>query len=64
MGILGLSLGSFRTKCHLDVTPVDRHKDYYKGKGGVIPQVRAMVSLVNPRLLVPHPSTNNVQTMH
>ncbi len=27
---------------------VERHKIYYKGEGGGFPQVRAMVSLVNP----------------
>ncbi len=35
--ISGLPLGSPRTKCHLDVAPVERHKDYYKGEGGGFP---------------------------
>ncbi len=26
MGILGLALGSFETKCHLDVAPMERRK--------------------------------------
>ncbi len=31
MGISELPLGSPRTKCHLDVGFVERHKIYYKG---------------------------------
>jgi hypothetical protein len=46
VGILGLSFGSPETKSHLDVTPVERCKVYYKGEGGGLPQVRAVVSLV------------------
>jgi hypothetical protein len=48
VGILGLPLGSPRTKCHLDVAPVERRKEYYKGEGGVFPQVQAVVSLMSP----------------
>jgi hypothetical protein len=47
VGISGLPLGNPRTKSHLDVAPVERHKVYYKGEGGDLPQVRAVVSLVN-----------------
>jgi len=32
LAILGLSLGSPETKCHLDVGLVKRHRVYYKGK--------------------------------
>jgi hypothetical protein len=64
VGISGLPLGSPRTKCHLDVGLVERHKVYYKGEGGGFPQARAMVSLVNPSLLVAHPSTKSAPTMH
>ncbi len=46
MGISKLPLESPRTKCHLDVSLVERHKIYYKGEGGGFSQVRAMVSLV------------------
>jgi len=46
--ISGLSLGSHGTKCHLDVGLMKRHKVYYKWEGGSFPQVRAVVSLVNP----------------
>jgi hypothetical protein len=31
---------------------VDKHKKYYMGEGGGFPQVRAVVSLVSPELLV------------
>jgi len=46
--ILGLPLGSPRTKSHLDVGLVERHKIYYKGEGGGFPQVQAVMSLVSP----------------
>ncbi len=39
MGILRLPLGSFETKCHLDVAHVEKRKEYYKGEGGSFPQV-------------------------
>jgi len=46
-----LAFGSSRTKCHLGVAPVERHKVYYKGEGGGFPQVQAVVSLVSPSCL-------------
>jgi hypothetical protein len=46
--ISGLSLGSPKTKSHLDVSSVASHRIYYKGEGGDFPQVRALVSLVCP----------------
>ncbi len=49
-------------KCHLDVGLVERHKVYYKGEGGGFPQVQAMVSFVNPNLLMARPSTKSVRT--
>jgi hypothetical protein len=36
--------------------PVERCRIYYKGEGGGFPQVRVVVSLVNLRLLLVHPS--------
>ncbi len=48
VGIFALPLGSPETKNHLDVTPVERRRVYYKGEGGGFPQVRAMMSLVSP----------------
>ncbi len=46
--ISGLSLGSPRTKNHLDVGPMERRRVYYKGEGGGFPQVWAVVNLVCP----------------
>jgi len=54
--ILRLPLGSPRTKCHLDVGLMERHKVYYKGEGGGFPQVWVAVSLISLSLLVAHPS--------
>jgi hypothetical protein len=51
VGILGLSLGSPKTKSHLDVAPAERHIVYYKGEGGSFPQVQAIVSLVSPNCM-------------
>jgi hypothetical protein len=45
--ILGLPLGSFKTKWHLGAGPVARHRVYYKGEGGGFPQVWAVMSLVS-----------------
>jgi hypothetical protein len=59
-----LTLGIPRSKCHLDVGLVERHKVYYKGEGGGFPQVWVVVSLVIPSLPVVHPSTKCVPTMH
>jgi hypothetical protein len=55
------SRGSPMTKCHLDVGLVERHKVYNKGEDGGFPQVRAVVSLVNLRLLMACPSTKKFQ---
>ncbi len=65
LGISGLPFRNPGTKCHLDVGLVERHKVYYKGEGGGFPQVRAMVSLVNPSLPMASASTKNAhETMH
>jgi hypothetical protein len=61
---LGFPLGSPKTKCHLDVGFMERHKVYYKGEGGGFPQVRAVMNLMSPSLLVVHPSTKSASTMH
>ncbi len=60
LGILRLSFGSPRTKCHLDVGVVERHRIYYKGEGDGFPQVRAVVNLMSLNLLVVRPSTNQL----
>ncbi len=64
LAISRLPLGSPRTKSHLDVGLMERHRVYYKGEGGGFPQVRAMVSLVSSNLPVAYPSTKSVSTMH
>jgi len=64
LGISKLPFGSSRTKCHLDVGLVERHKIYYKGEGGGFPQVWAMVSLVSLNLPMIHPSIKSAPTMH
>jgi hypothetical protein len=62
--ISGLSNGSFETKWHLGVGPVARHKVYYKGEGGIFPQVCAVVNLVSLCLPVARSCTKGVPTMH
>jgi hypothetical protein len=64
MAILRLPLKNPRSKCHLDVGLVERHRVYYKGEGGGFPQVRTVVNLVSPNLPVVHLSTKSAQTMH
>jgi len=64
LAISRLPFGSPETKCHLDVSLVKRHIDYYKGEGGGFPQIRVMVSLLSPNLLVARPSTKSASTMH
>ncbi len=64
VGISRLLFESPRTKGHLDVGCVERHRVYYKGEGGGFPQVRAMVSLVNLNLPVAFPNTKSAPTMH
>ncbi len=56
--------GSLGTKCHLDVSLVEKHKVYYKGEGGGFPQVRTVVNLVNLSLPVARPNTKSAPTMH
>jgi hypothetical protein len=50
-----------RTKKHLGVGPMARHRKYYKGKGGGFPQVWVVVSLVNLCLPVAHLYTKKFQ---
>jgi hypothetical protein len=61
--ILRLPLGSFGTKCHLDVGLLERHIIHYKGEGGGFPQVGVVLNLVNLKLFVVHPSTKMTQIM-
>jgi len=64
LGISGLPFESRETKCPLDVGLVKRHKAYYRGEGGVFPQVQVVMNLVSPNLPVVCPSTKSVPTMH
>jgi hypothetical protein len=59
VGISKLPLRSLATKCHLNVTPMERRIEYYKGEGGGFPQVQAVVSLVSSKLPVVRPSTKS-----
>jgi hypothetical protein len=62
--ISGLPLLSLETKCHLDVAPVERCREYCKGEGGGSPQVRVVMSFVSPRLPMVRFSMKSVQIMH
>ncbi len=66
VGISKLPLGSPKTKCHLDVSLVERHKVYYKGEGDGFPQVRTVVNLVSPNYpwLVLAPNVLQLCTNH
>jgi hypothetical protein len=55
-----LLLGSPGTKSHSGVGATERHRKYYMGEGGGFPQIRAVVSLVSPRLPVAYLSTKGV----
>jgi len=57
-------LENLRTKCHLDVGLVERHKVYYMGEGGGFPQVWAMVSIVSPNLSMANLNIESAPTMH
>ncbi len=59
--VLGLHFGSLGKKCHSDVTSTSERREYYMGEGGGFPRVRAVVSQVNPRLLVVGPNTKMMQ---
>jgi hypothetical protein len=55
--ISGLPNGSLETKSHSDATPVEWCRVCYMGEGGGFPRVRAVMSLVSPKLPVACPST-------
>jgi hypothetical protein len=54
------NFGTPETKSHPDVGATERRREYYMGEGGGFPRIRAVVSLVNPRLPVACPSTKGV----
>jgi len=45
-------------------SPVANHREYYKREGGGFPQVRAVVSLVNPCVPVVRLCTKSAPIMH
>jgi hypothetical protein len=59
-----LLFGSLGTKSHSDVGAVERHIKYYMGEGGGFPQVWAVVSFVNPKLLVAFLALKVLQKMN
>jgi len=63
VAILGLLLGSPKTKSHSNVSAAGRHKEYYMGEGGGFPRVWAVVSLVNLKSPVACPSTKSASEM-
>jgi hypothetical protein len=62
--ILGLQLGSPRTKWHLCAGPMAMYREYYKGKGVIFPQVQAVVNLMSSCLFVVCPCTKSGLAMH
>jgi hypothetical protein len=62
--ISGLPHGSPKTKWHLGVGLVVRHRIYYKREDGGFPQVWAVVSLMSPNLPMIRLSTKNVLVMY
>ncbi len=60
VAISGLLFGSPETKSHLDVGAVERRREYYMGEGGGFLWIRAVVSLVSPKLPMACLSTKGV----
>jgi hypothetical protein len=60
LAVSRLFLRSPGTKSHSGVGVAERHKEYYMGEGDGFPQVRAVVSIVSPKLLVACPNTKGV----
>jgi hypothetical protein len=56
-------LASLGTKWHLGASNVARHREYYKGEGGGLSKVRAVVSLVSSCLPMVRLCTKRVFTM-
>jgi len=59
--VSGLHFGSLGKKSHLDASAAESYREYYMGEGGGFPRVRAVVSQVNPRLLMACLNTESVQ---
>jgi len=64
LAISKLPFGSPKTKSHLEVRLVERHKVYYKGEGDGFPPSSSRGESCESELPVARPSTKNVPTMH
>jgi hypothetical protein len=64
LGISRLLIWESQEKWHVSVASRVNHKEYYKGEGGGFPQIRAMLSFVNPCMLVVRPFTKSAPIMH
>jgi len=64
LGILGLPFRSPRTKWHLGVSLMAKHKVYYKGEGGGFLEIWAVMNIINMCLPVVRLCTKKVPTMH
>jgi hypothetical protein len=64
LAYLGLPFGNPGTKCHLDVSLVERQRLYYKREGGDFSRVWGVVSFVSPNLPVTRPNTKSAPIMH
>jgi hypothetical protein len=62
LGISGLPFGCPKTKWHLGVGLMAKHREYYKGEGNGFPQVQAVVNFMSLCLLVPRPCCNYALT--
>ncbi len=63
-GISGLPRGSPGTKSHLDASPVESHRVYYKGEGGGFPPSPGRGESCVSVLPVVRPSTKGAPTIH
>jgi hypothetical protein len=63
-GISGLPRGSPGTKSHLDASPMESHRVYYKGEGGGFPPSPGRGESCVFVLPVARPSTKGAPTMH
>jgi len=64
LAISKLPIGSPRTKRHLDVAFVERHRVYYKGEGGGFPQSLGRGESCESKLPVVRFNTQSASTMH
>jgi hypothetical protein len=58
------NVGSPGTKNHLDVGTAERCREYHMGEGGGFLRIRAVVSLVSPKLSMACPNIKVFQTVY